>query len=334
MHDLSIDEVIRAHLHDPTTSFSIGAMGAIAEYHRRLDEPLDLDDPAGLAVATRRGALRVELRDDVVPMAYETLSRRPEAWLHGVAFCLPEPVARRAVRSVVTEIGPDTGAIRQHDAGATLFDMGLSVANLDFCVRTADAGLIEALRRAEGRSIFLADNPAMAAILEANPHRLALSALGRLEVFQPIGRETTPEGPHTHVLPKFLRTKQTHSANIPIPEGLLPVLSMYPESALFDGLGNRKPFDRAAHEAFSKLLDAWGPPDFVAEKRRVRAALTADLRPEAFTSPTTRLERTALRVALRQSRQLQPDDPHAIAWSAAFDRTSADAETSDDDPAH
>ena len=44
----------------------------------------------------------------------------------------------------------------------------------------------------------------MAVILAASPHRVFVSRVGRIEVFQaiPSANGKSPEGPHTHVLPK------------------------------------------------------------------------------------------------------------------------------------
>ncbi len=54
-------------------------------------------------------------------------------------------------------------------------------------------------------AIRIAPIPAMAMILAANPHRVFLSRLGRIEVYQPIPPPSgkSPQGPHTHVLPQL-----------------------------------------------------------------------------------------------------------------------------------
>ena len=107
-----------------------------------------------------------------------------------------------------------------------LFDMGMDSPYLHFCVRTGDEQLIEILRAGEGRSLFEPHNPTMAGIVEYSPTRVAVSRLGRVEVYQPIpaadGTQQTPPGPHTHVLPQLLTSKRTHAATSPIPAGLIP----------------------------------------------------------------------------------------------------------------
>jgi hypothetical protein len=314
-----IQRILCDHLHDPNSSFSIGSFGAIAEFHRDADEPLVVDDAEHLTIATARGALKIDLTSGVTPLAYETLSGRPDRWQHGVVFCVPETLAASNCRSRLTELGPDRGAIRAEDRDAILFDMGLSARNVDFCIRTNDPKLLLLLRGEVGRSVLQPGNRAMTSIVEASPHRIAISKLGRAEVYQAIDKVKTPTGPHTHVLPKFLASGRTHSANIPIPEGYLPVLSLYPAHPLYDGLGRDKPFEPDICAAFENLLALWGLPEFRAEKARTVDAVRLGQEPAAHQCPRTRLGRTALRVALRQMLQAEYENSLVHKWSLYFD---------------
>ncbi len=74
----------------------------------------------------------------------------------------------------------------------------------------------------------------LAAIKEASPHRVCISALGRIEVYQHIpsaGRHVrTPEGPHTHLLLRLL--KAGHAADTAIPPGFVACLTLYPARRL------------------------------------------------------------------------------------------------------
>ena len=318
--------VLRRHLHDPSSSFSIGSFGAIAEFHRATEEPLVVDNTDRLTVATARGGLRIDFDDSVLPIAYETLSRREGRWQHGVVFCLPKDQARSHGRDRLTELGPDDEAVFEQDRAAVLFDMGLAARNVDFCVRTGDPALLAILRANEGRSLFDPANPAMGAILEASPHRIALSKLGRAEVYQAIGKDATPEGPHTHVLPKFLKSGRTHSANIPVPSSHLPCLSLYPANPLSDAMGRARPFNEEDFTAFEALLDLWGHADYRTEKERTIEAFYRKQEPADYRTPGTRLGRTALRVALRQLRQLEGDSDRLTRWLAAFDAGMAKAQ--------
>ncbi|MEL6773556.1 MAG: hypothetical protein AAFP23_02265 [Pseudomonadota bacterium] len=325
--------VLETHLRDWQAGWSIGSFGAIAEFHHDPDEGAVVAEP--LTRATERGAIRIQRLDAVVPVAWEALSKNPARWQHGVVLCLPESAARRPARRVLTEFGPDAEAIRPQDREAILFDMGLGQANIDFCIRTEDAALITLLRAQAGRSLFDQENPALGAILAAHPHRVALSAIGRCEVYQKIGGPDTggvsPLGPHTHVLPKLMAAGRTHSANIPVPEGLMPCASLHPGNPTMTPLGEDRAFDAALFERFQALLSVWGPPGYLDVKHRVWEALDRGATPEEVFA-STRVERTAQRNAIRQRARSHGASPLLGTWSAALDRGGIDADA--DSPGH
>lgn len=113
--------MLERHLRDPDTGFSVGSFGAIAKFHHRAGEAVEIDS---LGAVTDRGALPIEHATNVKSLACEILSGRPGRWTHGVVFCLPTSAARRHVRTVITELGPDRSAIRSRDREALLFDVG------------------------------------------------------------------------------------------------------------------------------------------------------------------------------------------------------------------
>ena len=122
-------------------------------------------------------------------------------------------------RTALTDLGADSAALRERDRDAVLFDLGLGALQVDCCVRIADPEIAAQLRAHCGQPVFCSS--AMGIILATNPHRVFLSRLGRIEVFQPIPPPDgkSPDGPHTHVLPGLLRHRRTHSATEPIPDG-------------------------------------------------------------------------------------------------------------------
>ncbi|MEM8575637.1 MAG: hypothetical protein AAGF48_13490 [Pseudomonadota bacterium] len=327
---LDIREVARAQLDDPETGWNMGSFGAIAEFHH-----VTGDKPAVAGEAfsrvTQRGGIRLSSLESARPVAYETLSPKPHRWAQAVALCLPAEAAAMARRDRLTELGSDDEALRAEDRGAILFDMGLGQPQVDFCIRTSDPGLLDILRANEGRSLFEPNDPAMGAILRAHPHRVALTQLGRVEVFQKIGGPDTggvsPEGPHTHVLPKLLGAGRTHSANVPIPEGWVPCGSFHPPSPVFGRLGEDKDFDALAFSAFQTLLDAWGAEEYREAKREAWAALRAGAPPDTHHEPSTRLGRTGLRNAIRQWRRQDGDASCIQAWASCFDRGLTDTES-------
>jgi hypothetical protein len=83
-------------------------------------------------------------------------------------------------RSVLTELGPDTGALLIEDREGVLFDLGLDALQADLCVRFADEATVAQLREHVGGSVFEAGNPAMGIILASNPHRVFIIAADRV----------------------------------------------------------------------------------------------------------------------------------------------------------
>ncbi|MFT3690667.1 DUF6925 family protein [Paenirhodobacter sp.] len=315
-------------LTDPEAGWSMGSFGAICEFHHVAGDPMPAAGP-GCRMVTARGGIRLDRLEEVRPVAWEALSRDATRWQQGVSLCLPEGGYAMATRDVLTELGPDDGALRDTDRGAILFDLGLAQAQVDFCIRTNDPDLIAVLRGALGTSVFAPGCPAMPAILSRHPARIALSRIGRIEVYQKIGGPETggasPIGPHTHLLPQLMRSGRTHSANTPIPAGWIPVAGLHPASAVSDPLGQPRAFDRARFDAFAALLDQWGDPETLAVKTATRDALARRIAPEDFTPPGDRFGRVALRVALRQAARTNPS-ALLDRYRQTFDKTEEGAE--------
>jgi hypothetical protein len=313
-----------AHLADPSSVWGIGSYGALAEFRRDADELLLAENPAALELATGRGAIRLNLDQSPEIAAYETLGAQPGRWLHGVAFTLAP--SDRPPCDTLTEIGDDEAAVLNGDRHAMLFDLGLGTANLDAYVRTHDPELVAALRKQVGQPLLGGTGRAMGLIKEAHPHRVFASSLGRIEVFVPIGstkhNRPTPEGPHTHVLPRLLAAGRTHPATIDLGDRH-PCLWLYPASPTHDFRGNPRTFDPERHQAFQELLRAHGHRDFVSEKSRAVEALAGAREPAAFNPPATRLGRAALRIALRQSIARNGESPYLSAWRETFDLTTS-----------
>lgn len=343
---MSLDQLIADHLADWECGWSMGSFGAIAEFHQDLDEPAPIDDPLNLVRATERGGIRFdgEQVKRVKPVAYETLSPKPHRWSQAIALCMTEENGRRESRSVLTELGPDMDAIRAVDRGAILFDMGLNLSHCDFCVRTRDEALLQTLRRTAGRKVLDHGNPAMAAILAAHPHRVAITKLGRTEVYQKIGGPDTggvsPPGPHTHVLPKLLKTRRSHSANTPIPDGFVPLAYMHPGNPVIGPMGEDRQFDPALHAAFQDLLERYGHDEVVHQKQRLLTAMEGNGEPDNFCLPESRLGRAAVRLAFRQHEHSVRaiGDARGLerisAWRSVLEPNHVTGDEDDDAPGH
>jgi hypothetical protein len=288
-------------LEDASTAWSLGSFGAIAEFMRDPDEGVVALRDGRLGMATRRGAVALTPLPGLRPVAYETAIG--SGWNHAVALCLPEVNCAMSGRTVVTELGPDAAAARAEDRDGVLFDLGLGLRAVDACVRASDPDAIACLRAGAGRPLFEAGNPIGPRLVVMSPHRVFLSRIGRVEVYAPIppAGGTSPEGPHTHVLPKLLRAGRTHAATTPIPEGFVPCAALHPAHPYKDGLGQRIPFDRARHDAFQALLTVWGDPDLVAVKR----AAEMEGEEPADGHLRSRFVQAARRVAAAQARYLR-----------------------------
>ena len=342
---MNLRELLAEHIGDPETGWSMGSFGAIAEFHQDPGEEMVVDAPAELTRASARGAIRFDRTrvDHLTPVAYETVSPRAHRWSQALALCLPAEAARASRRSVLTELGPDRDAVRAGDRAAILFDLGLDQPQCDYCIRTADENLLARLRAAAGRAVFEPGNDVMSAILAAHPHRIAVTTIGRIEVFQKIGGPDTggvsPPGPHTHLLPKLMKSGLTHSANTPIPDGLVPLGYLHPGNPVIGPLGEDRDFRPDLHRAFQALFARYGGQDLVDLKTRLAAALAENARPEDFAVPDGRFARATLRVALRQPARLCGQDDAMAArvnrWRAVFDgRAMGDAGMQDEAPGH
>ena len=295
-----VAEFLMRHILDVNSGWSCGSFGAIAEFIRTPDEPVRFDSADALGAVTDRGGIRIDPGWDFRPIAYEMTSRDPETWQHGVALCLPLGDCAMNRRSVLTELGPDQGAIRPEDRAAILFDLGLNVPQADICVRTSDPQTLDRLRAGLGRSLFEPGNALAGEIPALSPHRVFQCRFGRVEVYQaiPAPDGQSPDGPHTHVLPKLLAHDRTHAANLPIPEDWVPCMTLFPANPLRDRRGERKPFDPAEFAAFQALWARFGAPELVAIKA---AAVAATLAGRNFPEPDSRAGRMVAEVALRQA---------------------------------
>ncbi|HWN28918.1 MAG TPA: hypothetical protein VNP37_18285 [Actinomycetospora sp.] len=305
-------------LADPDAGWSVGTFGALAEFLRDADEPADVRRAPGRAsVVTPRGGVEVRVVDDVLPVAWER--RAGESWSQAVALCLLLPSGGR---SVITELGPDTAALRDDDRDAVLVDLGVGAPHLEACVRTRDAALLAALRAAEGRPLAEAGHLA-SALVEAGPHRVFRTAVARLEVFTPIPPPTgaSPDGPHTHLLPRLLARGRTHAATDPIPAGHVPAATLHlpHPTRTVDGRRTTPRPDR--HRRAQEVLARYGDPTAVAEKAAVTEALATSAVPPPWV--LARGYRATVELALRQCEELEPDHPHLAAWRTRVPRDRA-----------
>jgi hypothetical protein len=318
----SIMDLLAAQLADGETAWSIGSFGAIAEFTRSPDEIAKIGSGKNaLSALTAKGGFRIFGHRELRPFASESLTT--QSWSQRIALCLPEPMAPMSQRTELTELGPDSESLREEDRDGTLFDIGLGTLQVDACIRTSDAEVAAALRRHVGKSVFATDSGAMGVILHANPHRVFMSRLGRIEVFQPIppADGKSPDGPHTHVLPKLLAHHRTHAATEPVPRGWIPCAHFYPPHPMRDGVGRNRPFQIDRHTKFQNLLALYGDPASVALKRRVIYLVMAGHGPTGTGIGNDRFSRTSVRVTLRQLQASNTSSSSLAAWLSAYERS-------------
>lgn len=319
-NDASLLQFLRAQVLDSGNQWSIGTFGGLAEFSREPDEPFTLrETDEDVSLATERGAIRLKALGGTRIAAFESLTR--DSWNHSLALCLPDAACAVSRRTTLTELGPDRDAVRAADRDAILFDLGIGALQADACIRVADPDVASALRTLTGRNVFEPDNPVMSIVVPHSPNRVFISRLGRIEVFQPIppphGR--SPDGPHTHILPKLLQHGRTHAATEQIPPGFVPCAYQYPAHPAKDSHNKALPFDGGRHSSFQRMLAQFGDPDIRDLKRRIVQAVEQDATPDAVTVPDSRFARAAVRIALRQFKASGRPAPALAAWLATHD---------------
>lgn len=296
-------------LRDEITGWSMGSFGAISEFIRWPGDEPAIKADRGLGWFTERGGIRFDRIDGLTALAWDMPSTKSDRFFRHVEFLLPEDDARVPQCRGLTEIGVDHDAIRPEDRDMVIFDCGLEQRNVRFCIRSRDPELVAELRANQGRSYFDPANTASPMIFRRHPHRISLTAAGRVEVYQRIGGPDTdwksPDGPHTHLLPKLLAARRTHSANAPIPDGFLPVASLHPASPFSHLDGTERPICKATSRHYTLLMDAHRAPDATALRASLDAGakhdsagpvIDADELPEGSIPPQERHLRHTARV--------------------------------------
>ncbi len=312
----SLRQLISDQLANQRTAFSIGGAGALAEFAGDVREVVSGSDGV-FTVSSPRGGLQLHLKPSLRALAWEALSAGQGRWQQGIALFIER--STDASRSVLTEMGTDSGSIAPEHRHHRLFDLGAGLGDAAFCVRTDRAELLQMLRAYTGQPVLEDNHPLLTALVEASPHRVVLSGLARIEVYQAIARDHTPDGPHTHLLPQRLNGRHHLPTTVPLrPEHEL-ILSIHPEHPLLDPLGQPRSFDPRAHGAFQGILRELGDPEYVRTKTQVWNALRhRSGNPELPEKGHSRLGRLAQRIALRQLALMDHDPAQLAVLKARF----------------
>ena len=284
---------------DRANGWSIGTFGAIGEFRCVADERMSVAHRAGgVEILTARGGMRIAPTVVLRPVAWDYLSSDGQSWGHMLAFCVKRSIEDSPF---IEYLGVDVAALRKRDRGAALFDLGVAAGTTRMCIRATGSCLKTVLKRACGR--LLQESPdLLAEIMREQPHRILLSPAGRIEVFQSIPpvNGISPIGPHTHLLFKLAVSRRLHAATAPIPPGWQSVLTLHPLSPWRTPLGERRPFDPAADQAFASLLHRFGQPVEAGLAADIIEAISQGLPPAEFDWPKTRRLRAKGRIVLRR----------------------------------
>lgn len=209
--------------------FVIGCFGAVGEFFAPSGEKVVVSHrPDRVEAAAIGGRFRLTIAPDLV------LLKAPRAAATPTVVAAPRELLPPACGLV--PIGPDSDPIGPQNGAhrdTVLFDLGLGVAGMRFMVRTADPVLIARLDALAGASLTTVLSDAGAMLIEASPTRVVESPLARIEVDTKIPPPgvSTPEAPHTHLMPGPLAIGRALPPGVGCPAGLVPIALHYPSSA-------------------------------------------------------------------------------------------------------
>jgi hypothetical protein len=229
---------------------------------------------------------------------------------------MPTTEAQMVNRSGISEL-------RTVDKSSPVFDLGLCLGHLNVCIQTDSKELVALFRANIGKSLFNPDSNLIKAVKDASPVRIFKSKAACIKVYSDIPAidEKNPLGPHTHLSIKLLQHNQTQAATIPLPENYVPVFAFYPPNPIRDGTGSIRAFDAKAFDHFQGLLRSYQSKPLARVKQMFRHAMKKGCRPDECALPSTKAERTALRVAIRQHYQSHGPSVLLSKWSAIYEPT-------------
>ncbi|WP_395664489.1 DUF1289 domain-containing protein [Methylocella sp.] len=219
-----LDEVERRFA-EAAGTFVVGVYGAVAEVLRDPDEPFEAQrEGLALTLRTGRAAMRIEAPDHLA--AFE-LVRPGNAPL--IAFAVPESRLGAPGPGALTPLGKDAGALLARDADGVRFDVGLGRSAARFSIR-CPAPLAARLAEHVGEAWPDHLDRIRAAMVEESPVRIVETAGLRAEIdaaIPPPGG-TSPEGPHTHLLPDHVAQGFDAPPTLPLPKGYAVCAIFYP----------------------------------------------------------------------------------------------------------
>jgi predicted Fe-S protein YdhL (DUF1289 family) len=225
-----ITAFIAETLHQRSGTWVTGCHGATAEFMIGADEAAEITVAPDLTAVTVRGALRFVPAANL--RALQWRDPRSEGGVRAIFIVIPRPKNVSTPSMLMTACGPDAAAIQPAHRGQTLFDLGLGRDHMRFAVRSASPELDAALHAAEGLPLDALLQSCGKSLLAHSPARVVETALGRIEVYTPIPAPgaTSPDGPHTHLLPGHLALMRATPAGVDLPEAYSLCATFYPRN--------------------------------------------------------------------------------------------------------
>lgn len=222
-----IRNFVRSTLEVGHGTWVIGVVGAVAEFTAARDELVDVstaDDD--LIARTRNGAIRMTINDNVRALTFDPpgLMEEPR-----IVLAVKRERGRLPVASGVSDLGLDANALLE-EKSTRLYDLGIGRKEGRFCVRLGNGTAKEVLSGAQGLAFSKAMPIIAGALIAESPTRVVESALGRIEVQGQIPPPvaSSPDGPHTHLLPDHLATARALPIGMDLPRAYLPGSIFYP----------------------------------------------------------------------------------------------------------
>ncbi|MEL6464384.1 MAG: DUF1289 domain-containing protein [Pseudomonadota bacterium] len=205
----------------------IGVVGAVAEFTAARDEVVDVRaDGDDVVARTRNGAIQMTLNDDIRALTFDPPGLMAEP---RIMLAVKRERGRLPVADGVSDLGSDTHALLSEE-NTRLYDLGLGRKEGRFCVRLGQSPAQSALDQAKGLTFSQALPMIAGALVAESPTRVVESALGRIEVQGqiPPPNATSPDGPHTHLLPDHLSSGRALPVGMDLPRAYLPGAIFYP----------------------------------------------------------------------------------------------------------
>jgi predicted Fe-S protein YdhL (DUF1289 family) len=208
----------------------MGCHGATAEFMIGAGEAAEITVEPELTAITTRGALRFAPAPNLRALQWH--DPRAEGGARAIFIVIPRPRNVSEPSLLLTSCGPDAAAIRPEHRGESLFDLGLGRDHMRFAVRSAVPELDSAMREAVGLPLDALLQRCGKSLLEHSPTRIVETALGRIEVNTriPAPGESSPAGPHTHLLPGHLALMRATPAGVDLPEAYSLCATFYPRN--------------------------------------------------------------------------------------------------------